>query len=434
MVAKITTPTTIGRALNYNEKKVQKGVATCLYAGNFLKDTNDLNFHEKLARFKALIELNTRAKTNTLHISLNFDPTEHFCHEKLVQIASTYLVKIGFGEQPYLVYEHRDAGHPHIHIVTTSIRENGRRIDTYNIGKNASEKARTEIEAAFGLVRASGKKNLHKEVEDFPVTQKIQYGKTDSKRAITNVLNTVIHSYHYSSLAEFNAVLRLYNLSADMGAEGSRIQKNGGLLYRILNESGQPIGMPIKASSLSFSPTLPYLDNAFKKGAEAKEPNKKKLKTAIDFQLLQNPEDLADFIRRLHNEKITVVLRKNSREYLYGLTYVDHRTKSVFNGSDLGKDYSAAGIQKRIAKGKDRMESKEAALLQKSSQGAAILDKKKSEKQPLEELLQKQEKGKEGPEQRLPDLLHQLLKTEKDLAYLPYEFRKKKKKNGGLHL
>ena len=29
--------------------------------------------------------------------------------------------QIGFGDQPYLVYQHNDAGHPHIHIVTTRI-------------------------------------------------------------------------------------------------------------------------------------------------------------------------------------------------------------------------------------------------------------------------------------------------------------------------
>ncbi len=32
---------------------------------------------------------------------------------------------------------------------------------------------------------------------------------------------------------------------------------------------------------------------------------------------------------------------------IFGITYVDHRTKCVFNGSDLGKQYSAKGIQKR---------------------------------------------------------------------------------------
>jgi uncharacterized protein YijF (DUF1287 family) len=48
--------------------------------------------------------------------------------------------KIGFGEQPYLIYKHEDAGHPHIHIVSTTIKADGSRINTHNIGRNQSEK------------------------------------------------------------------------------------------------------------------------------------------------------------------------------------------------------------------------------------------------------------------------------------------------------
>lgn len=44
MVAKITMPQSIIRALNYNEKKVNKGQAQFIYAGNFLKDTEQLTF------------------------------------------------------------------------------------------------------------------------------------------------------------------------------------------------------------------------------------------------------------------------------------------------------------------------------------------------------------------------------------------------------
>src|SRR5215831_14380460 len=156
MVAKITTPHSIKRALNYNEQKVQKGKAELLFAGNYLQTREELNFYSKLERFEKLIEKNS-AKTNTLHISLNFDPSEKLSKEKLVGIANLYMSKIGFGNQPYLVYEHRDAGHPHIHIVTTSIQENGKRINTYNIGKNQSEKARKEIEVEFGLVNAASR-------------------------------------------------------------------------------------------------------------------------------------------------------------------------------------------------------------------------------------------------------------------------------------
>ncbi|MBB1287061.1 relaxase/mobilization nuclease domain-containing protein [Flavisolibacter sp. BT320] len=429
MVAKITTPGSISKALNYNEKKVHKGVATCLYAGNFLKDACALNFSEKLHRFKALNELNTRAKTNTLHISLNFDPTENFSQEKLVQIATTYLAKIGFGDQPCLVYEHRDAGHPHIHIVTTTIQENGRRINTYNIGKNQSQKARKELEEAFGLVRASGKKTVQKEGDDLLAIQKIRYGKTDSKRAITNVLHNVLHHYHYTSLAELNAVLKLYNMTADAGAEGSRIHRNHGLLYRILDERGQAIGVPIKASSIAFKPTLPYLELQFKKGKVTREPFSQKLKTAIDFQLYQKPKDLEEFVHRLKSEKVTVTLRKNAQEGVYGLTYIDHRTKAVFNGSDLGKEYSAAGIQKRILEGVQKSENKGANLLQKTSSASLLHSGKDAGKQPTEKLANE----KANTENRSSDLLHQLLKNEKEMENVPYEFRKKKRPGGGLH-
>ena len=134
MVARISTPTSINRALNYNENKVKNGQAILLHSEGFLKDTEQLNFYDKLKRFTDLIELNTRAKTNSLHISLNFGNSDTLDAEKLVEIAGEYMFKIGFGQQPYLVYQHMDAGHPHLHIVTTSIREDGSRIDTYNIG------------------------------------------------------------------------------------------------------------------------------------------------------------------------------------------------------------------------------------------------------------------------------------------------------------
>ena len=34
--------------------------------------------------------------------------------------------------------------------------------------------------------------------------------------------------------------------------------------------------------------------------------------------------------------------------FQYGITYVDLKTKCVFNGSDVGKEYSAKGILERL--------------------------------------------------------------------------------------
>ena len=131
MVAKITLPKSIEAALSYNEKKVQRGDAVCLQASNYLQEPGEINFYQKLAGFEQRNSLNERATTKTLHVSLNFDPSEKLNGNKLVQIAFDYMIKIGFGEQPYLVYKHEDAGHPHIHIVSTTIKSDGRRINTH---------------------------------------------------------------------------------------------------------------------------------------------------------------------------------------------------------------------------------------------------------------------------------------------------------------
>lgn len=46
-----------------------------------------------------------------------------------------------------------------------------------------------------------------------------------------------------------------------------------------------------------------------------------------------------------------MVLRQNADGVIYGITYVDHVKKTVFNGSDLGKTYSAKAILERCAPG-----------------------------------------------------------------------------------
>lgn len=84
-----------------------------------------MNFYQKLAGFHQRNNLNERASTKTLHVSLNFDPSEKLNPQKLLLIANEYMNRIGFAEQPFLVYKHVDAGHPHIHIVSTTIQADG---------------------------------------------------------------------------------------------------------------------------------------------------------------------------------------------------------------------------------------------------------------------------------------------------------------------
>lgn len=351
MVAKITVPGSIRRALNYNEQKVKQGKATCLMAGGFLKDAEELNFHEKLARFQNLIALNGRAKTNTVHISMNFAEGEVVPEEKLKQIAALYMERLGFLEQPFLVYEHRDAGHPHMHIVTTNIKRDGSRISLHNLGKDASEKARKSLEIQFGLSRVEDSKKQKVLPEQGLLAQKAIYGKLPTKRAITNVLDAVLPHYKYASLPELNAILKRYNVMADRGAENGVIYRNRGLVYRILDEGGNKVGVPVKASAIYSKPTLSFLEQKFKENAHQKEAYKKRLQSAINWVMIRPPKSLAFLEKELQKENISLAIRQNEQGFVYGLTYIDHRSKCVFNGSELSevaKVFSQINFQPKV--------------------------------------------------------------------------------------
>jgi len=425
MVTVIKTGHSIHRILNYNENKVKEGVAVFMGAGNYPIDDANLAINIKLNRMLKQTALNENVTRNSVHISLNFDPSEMaISKEKLMAIAHTYMEKIGFGQQPYLVYQHYDAGHPHIHIVSIKVREDGSRIDTQNIGQNQSEIARKEIEISFGLVPAErNKRNQNYELKPVEVS-KVLYGRSPTKRAITNVLDVVLNQYKYTSLPELNAVLQQYNIMADRGSENSRVYTNKGLLYRILDENGNKVGVPIKASDFYSKPTLKFLQEKFIQNEQRRKPHKLRVKNTIDLLLLSKKTvRLPELLERLEKEGVKAVLRQNADGLVFGITFVDHRTKCVFNGSALGKQYSAKAIQERCGAdsaglNKTTLNTKNSREAQRQWDSQNALLRETSTLLPISDL------GK---------VFDQLLQPEQASDYLPKQLkgkRKKKKRKG----
>ncbi|MBR2647884.1 MAG: relaxase/mobilization nuclease domain-containing protein [Sediminibacterium sp.] len=417
MVAKITIPKSIEAALNYNEKKVQKGNAVCLHAANYLKDAKQMNFYQKLVGFERLNSLNERATTKTLHVSLNFASSEKLSENKLQHIANEYMQKIGFGEQPYLVYKHEDAGHPHIHIVSTTIKSDGSRINTHNIGRNQSEKARKEIEQTYGLVKAERQQQLRSPGIKPVDVQKVVYGKDETKRSISNVVGVVFSQYKFASLPEFNAALKQFNVVADRGKEEGKIYKNRGLVYRILDATGNKVGVPIKASSISCKPILYNLEKKFTANETAKESLKPFVKIKLDDCLSQSPSTMKELVEYLKQKNIYTLLRQNAEGRLYGITFVDNQNKVVFNGSDLGKGYSAVALQSRLATPNEKSQTQDET---KGSGSGGFVQK---------EMVQQKQQGKTIPvTTKTESLLDVLLSTKEQYENTPYSLLKKKRK------
>ncbi|RZM00699.1 MAG: relaxase, partial [Pedobacter sp.] len=277
MVAKISFGKSIRGILIYNEDKVQKGDAELLLASGFATEITNLNLQQKTGRFEKLNRLNPNVKTNTMHISLNFDPSEKLNTQTLQQIAMTYMDQIGFAEQPYVVYSHYDAGHPHLHIATTLMQADGKRKYTHHIGRLISEPARKNIEQVFGLMKAEGRKQ-----QQVLGIRPAVYGEKPTKGQLSSIIKAIVDNYAFSSLAEFNAVLKQFNVRADRGQEDTRMFEKGGLVYTILDELNHPVGVPIKASSFYHQPTLKNLQTKFLEDEQKRKALKADLKRNID--------------------------------------------------------------------------------------------------------------------------------------------------------
>lgn len=338
MVAKIKSGKSLIGALIYNERKVSRGMAKLIGAVRYSKDIDQLNFHDKLFRLTDLASRNELTKTNTVHISLNFANGENLPDEKLKAITAHYMKGIGFESQPYLIYRHDDAGHPHIHIVSTNIKADGNRISLHYLGQNESEKTRKAIEVQYGLIKAEEQQSQKPDLQ--AAIGAADYGKAETKRSITNILSYVTRSYKYTTIGELNAVLQRYNIQADRGAKSARMYSRDGLLYWLKDNQGSKTGITLKASTIYGKPTLKNLEAKFKLNEQLRKPHKAGLIKAVDA-VMASPHTKRSFQKALWEKDIQVVLRQNDEGRIYGVTFIDQKNKAIFNGSDLGRVYSA---------------------------------------------------------------------------------------------
>jgi hypothetical protein len=215
------------------------------------------------------------------------------------------------------------------------------------VGRNQSVAARKEIDRLYGLRKVEDSQHIQVYDPDPVNAQKVAYGKLPTKKAIKDVLRFVLKKYKFTSLPELNAVLQQYNVMADRGAPGSRIYENGGLVYRVLDEQGNKTGVPIKASAFYFKPILANLQGKFEKNKPLRKADIPGVRGRIDWALGKKPGTFQAWLEELRKENIRVVARQGT---VYGLTYVDFKTRSVLNGSDLGKRYSAQAITQQFNK------------------------------------------------------------------------------------
>lgn len=341
MVAKITHGTSIYGAVSYNQKKIDSGQAKIICTNKIIVtrtgDESSL-FDKTLMSFESYLSANKRTKKPVIHISLNPSPEDSVNESKLASIANDYMQQLGYGTQPYIVYKHTDIDRVHIHIVSVNIDSYGTKLDD-SYQKLKSMEICRNLETKYGLKQVPDERK-----EDTRIfIKKVDYSGGDVKRQISNTVKSLIDSYKFQSLGEYSALLSLYNINVKHVRGEDEGNLFNGIVYSALSEDGQTIGNPIKSSRIGKTAGYNSLDWKMRKTAGQVKSGKVNLHLSkgVISEAMRNSGSKEQFCSQLKTKNIDVVFRENEEGRIYGVTFIDHNRKTVYNGSRIGKEFSA---------------------------------------------------------------------------------------------
>ena len=288
--------------------------------------------------FREFMPMMGRTKKPVLHISLNPHPDDKLTDQDFEILAREYLEKLGFGEQPFIIYKHEDIHRHHIHIVTVNVNEQGKRLNQDFLFRR-SKKITTELEEKYNLHKAQREKIT----PDMPIKKVDPLG--DIKRQVANTVKMVGMRYKFQTLGEYNAVLSLYNIRCEQTDGRVNGREYHGLVYFATDDEGKVIANPFKASRLGKFASRTAVEGRFERAKDKIDVASTRNRVA---DVLSRTTDKEDFTSKLKDCGIDVIFRYTDEGRIYGVTFIDHNAMTVLNGSRLGKQFSANALNERF--------------------------------------------------------------------------------------
>ena len=336
MIAKISPPSKdLMKTLTYNFRKVDRDQADILLSGQLSADGR-LTAERVFREMTAYIPSGTRTKNIVFHASINPRPDEPLSDDRLRTIAHEYLRRLGYGDQPFIVFKHRDIAREHIHLVSTRVRHDGRKIrDTMEHVR--STRIMRSLEVKFGLL-PSGHSQKKEDVSAQPSAVDINAG--DIKRQIAAAVQYVLGRYAFQSVGEMNLLLTRFRVTAEEVKTERKGRLFDGIVYAATDADGHKICTPIKASEISRQVSYAALRRYFEQSKSVVRERSGAIRRAI-ADVMQTSPDRAKFIDRMRERGIETVTRINTAGRLYGITFIDDANGIAVNGSRLGKGFAA---------------------------------------------------------------------------------------------
>ncbi len=381
MVIKIYAPApSTSSAVQYNERKVAEGKASVIFSSKIDDPRNPMKTFERYENGSL------RTEKMSFHASVNPSITDKMSDAQVREFLKEYMEKMGYGNQPYIIYKHTDTGRIHYHVVSVRVDENGRKIPDFKERKR-SQQAMKELAAKYGY--EVGKKKENGEAKNKKESNPYQgfdpkagdYGKQIEKIA------ELAMTYHFTNARQFALVME--SLGVKMVPQNDGTVGFVGLDPKTHKECTSVIKDP----GIRY-PSLDEID-AHAKSCKGRIKTREKQRVAnITRMAMSKCKTELHFRRYLAGFGIHAFFSKTAGGKIFGVTMVDHQTKCVFKASELGIKASEFEELRTNVWKEDRDEKEKTAAEEAADIALAALGAERSRRGEDEEIMRR---GRRGP-------------------------------------
>lgn len=297
-----------------------------------------------------------RFEKKVAHFSLSFAPHDTVDKEKVVVIAREFLERMGYKNIPMAIYQHNDKHHNHIHIVTSRVGTDGKKINHDNEAKRAIVICR-ELETKYNLFQVVKGESKQTNLEQ--VSSKTVNASADIpfKNAIVQNLQYYINTEKVKDIPTLQKMLLLHKIEMVLhDKDGNRLPRNG---VRFYFKEGNKIVSYLSGSNIekNFIANLEKKLLQNEKGIQHTEQIPVKKEEAKEFIPTYKPnfavqkeigvilydaiQDCsssvlvtpADLIKLLEVHKIVPEFKTDNKGNLTGLSFIYNKVR--YKGSDF---------------------------------------------------------------------------------------------------
>jgi hypothetical protein len=293
MIVKILGSSATFAGVRYNHEKMRSGKGELLKVRNFgsLMGLDRIGPQDYINYLKAVSNVNNRVSKPQFHAVISAKG-KSVSKDELLTTAEKWMAEMGYGENPYLVIFHNDTENNHVHIVSTRIDKNGRKISS------AFEKLRS-IRALSILMK--------REKADLTRLDKLLGYNFANVAQVRTLLESTgfevrfekekIEISHSGKLLSTLKVSDIESLCEDQGRDKNRCRKLKAIFSKILTE---------RLSKNFFSP-----------------------KTDLRAEL----QEFSSMVKRKTGAEL--IFHSKDNKIPYGYTIIDHSCKTVMKGSEV---------------------------------------------------------------------------------------------------